>query len=143
MKTDFTPYLNIPFKHRGRDFTGCDCWGLIRLIYERKQGIFLPEGLDVEYENDLNIRDRAYLQDGLDNYIKREGFEKVTHPLKKWDCLIFYASPRRVVADHVGLCIGDGKFIHTSNRLDMSLVSRFEGFWESKFYGGARYIGTS
>ncbi len=38
----FERYLAIPFKDKGRGFDGCDCWGLVWLIYKTELGIDLP-----------------------------------------------------------------------------------------------------
>lgn len=35
-------YVGIPWVDGGRDMTGCDCWGLVRLIHQREAEIELP-----------------------------------------------------------------------------------------------------
>jgi len=36
-----TKYLSIPFSNVGCEFDGCNCWGLIKLMYETEKGIRL------------------------------------------------------------------------------------------------------
>jgi cell wall-associated NlpC family hydrolase len=36
---DFSKYLGIPYKERGRNFRGLDCWGLVRLFLLSEYGI--------------------------------------------------------------------------------------------------------
>lgn len=36
-------YLSIPYQHGGSSFQGCDCLGLLRLVYREEYGITIPE----------------------------------------------------------------------------------------------------
>ncbi len=39
--SDWDRFVGIPYADKGRDLSGCDCWGLVFLVY-RSRGIALP-----------------------------------------------------------------------------------------------------
>jgi len=40
---DTTAYVGIPWLDRGRTREGCDCWGLLRLVYTEVLGLEVPD----------------------------------------------------------------------------------------------------
>ena len=60
MYTWVQEYIGIPFQSGGRDRTGLDCYGLIRLILMEQYGCTLPL-LDGKYDNALNLYDTSPL----------------------------------------------------------------------------------
>lgn len=95
-------YLSIPFAERGRSFTGCDCWGLVRLVYQQERGIDLP-AWDAYGAITERPAIRALLSDALDN-----AFEAVDAP-RPWAIPLF-----RSVSSvfHVGVMVDDCRMLH-------------------------------
>jgi cell wall-associated NlpC family hydrolase len=55
---DPRPYLGVPYRDRGRDWDGWDCWGLVRAVFWREAGLELPAW-------DTDPRDRAAVEVGM------------------------------------------------------------------------------
>lgn len=49
-------YVGIPFEPRGRTFSGCDCWGLVVLVFRHELGVELPSYCE-RYSTDADRRD--------------------------------------------------------------------------------------
>lgn len=63
-------YEKIPFKDKGRDETGCDCYGLLRLIYKKERGIDLPSLLEAyNTVDDKPTLERIIAEDQKKNWI--------------------------------------------------------------------------
>jgi murein DD-endopeptidase len=127
--TTFNKYINIPFKHHGRDFNGCDCFGILKLMYTNELNINLP---DYEYSFDWNQTHNHIIDNIRNNWIE------VNPPYKKYDCLVFCTTYNSKIANHIGVYIGDNKFIHIQEN-QFSRIERLDGFYSKKLYKTIRY----
>jgi len=46
----YNKYIGIPYQEKGRSETGVDCWGLVKLVYEKDFNILVP-GFTDSYEH--------------------------------------------------------------------------------------------
>ena len=51
---DYSRYLKIPWKDKGRDFSGCDCWGWARLFANYECGLAIK---DISYSSCKNVHE--------------------------------------------------------------------------------------
>ena len=128
-------YLNIPYRHRGRDIrTGLDCYGLVKEIYRRERGIVLPD----------YVYDRDWAKQGLD--LIREKYWAHFKPVETAK-IYTVATFRDLVLKtdaHLGVMIGGMSFLHVPengvSRVD-HLGNRvwhraFSGFYDYMADGG-------
>jgi cell wall-associated NlpC family hydrolase len=114
-------FIGVPYKRGGNSAeTGFDCSGFVRAIYQQAAGFMLPR--------------RAEQQAAATQTIEKS-------ELKPGD-LVFFNTMRRAFS-HVGIYIGNGKFIHSPRsgsevRVDDMGLS----YWTSRF-DGARRINPS
>lgn len=122
-------YLGVPYRHLGRDLTGTDCYGLVVLIY-KDLGIELP---DYEYT-------AKWYQEGRDYYIEHyhELWKKVPE-LVLFDCILFKNTSN--VVNHIGLYLGENKFIHCYEDASVEVSDITGRFWNRQKYGYFRYKG--
>ena len=108
MKNWVNLYVGIPFVSGGRTHTGCDCYGLVRLILKEQYGYELPL-LSGDYSNALNIAETKKLF--IQNIPLLCG-NKLENPEETSVALI------RIYGRlcHVGLYAGDGYIIHSRHK---------------------------
>jgi cell wall-associated NlpC family hydrolase len=109
--------MNMPFVEKGRDYEGCDCFGLVWLGFRDVLGITLPKHTD-EYEDaGTTTESRAHLG-GLVVTHKRE-WEQVKNP-SPMDVVLFRLAGQPI---HVGLMIDKKNFIHSEKKRGVSIES--------------------
>ena len=110
-------FLGIPYTWGGRSSFGFDCSGFVQMLY-RQMGVAIPRDTkdQVKWEGFLNISE--------DN-------------LKKGDVIFFGSADYK--RHHVGMYLGEGKFIHTSPRENAPYV-RISKFTDPEWNGNGYYI---
>ncbi len=101
-------YIGIPFVSGGRELTGCDCYGLVRLILVTEYGFDLPMLLG-DYTNALSIAETKSL------FMKNVPIlcgERIEEPEEK--AVVLMKMCGRLC--HIGLYAGDGCIIHSRHK---------------------------
>ena len=110
--------LGVPYKRGGSSSdTGFDCSGFVRHIYETSVGRLLPRRADEQAKTTEKI-DRSELNPGD---------------------LVFFNTMRRTFS-HVGIYIGDGKFIHAPSAGKAVRVDDLRAAYWTKRFTGARRV---
>lgn len=98
-----------------------DCSGFVRYVYEKAAGILLPR---------------------LSAQISRKGSAIAQSDLHPGD-LVFFNTPRGE-ATHVGIYLGEQRFIHAPSRGRSFVSNRIESmksaYWTSRYYGARRVV---
>ena len=125
---NYNSYIGLPYKENGRDTTGIDCWGLARLFYKNELGIELPSYIELySGSNDPRLPQTI-------NYYK-DNWTKVESP-KSGDLCLFNILGE---PSHVGVYIGEGKFLHSRDGKD-SVIDRLDSpQWFRRLEGFYRY----
>ena len=111
--------LGVPYKWGGNaPETGLDCSGLVRHVFEDAAGLVLP---------------RRAIE------MSRAGAPVGRGDLQPGD-LVFFNTLRRAFS-HVGIYIGEGRFVHAPSAGGKVRVERLSGsYWANRFNGGRRLI---
>lgn len=111
-------FIGVPYRRGGQSDQGFDCSGFTRHVFEMSLGLVLPRRADQQ------AQDRALAE------VKKE-------ELKPGD-LVFFNTMKRAFS-HVGIYVGDGKFIHSPRTgAQVRVEDMREAYWAKRFNGARR-----
>ena len=128
----FDKYIGLKYKNLGRSFDGVDCFGLICLIYAEERNTILPDFTELRYSQDW-YKEENHILDNI-----WTDWKEINSQYKIYDGLLFYNSSQKIVVNHIGIYIGNDKFLHIQEN-QTSMISRLDKFWTSKLYKGLRW----
>lgn len=119
----------IPFADFGRDWDGCDCWGIVRLIYKEELGIEL--GL----YGGITVHDVMKVVRNFNREF-RENWSKVSEPVAFDVAAMVNESGSRAFA-HCGIMLSDSVLLHmrdgagiiTGNICEPGVSNQILGFY--------------
>ena len=134
--------ISVPFVDGGRGWDGWDCWGLVRMAYAELRGVELP----MHSDDHSGVRDFRRLAELMEAERQLESWtavdEKDAQPL---DVALLRLRNRPM---HVGVAIGQGRFIHAEEDAGTAIerwnrppwrgvgIDRVEGFYAYRPPGG-------
>jgi cell wall-associated NlpC family hydrolase len=113
--------VGIEYRYGGEDpASGLDCSGLVRHVFQQVAGVTLP---------------RTALE------MSRVGDRVGKGELRPGDLVFF--NTRRFAFSHVGIYLGDGRFVHAPRTGRDVEVAQFDNrYWQKRFDGARRLAGV-
>jgi cell wall-associated NlpC family hydrolase len=113
--------IGIRYKWGGNTpATGLDCSGLVRYVFQQVTGVTLPR----------TAKDMSRVGEQVD-----------VAELQPGDLVFF--NTRRFAFSHVGIYLGDNRFVHAPRRgREVEVATLDSGFWQKRFNGARRMAGV-
>lgn len=106
-------WLGTPYRFGGQDYSGTDCSGLTMKVYDKALGIKIPR----------NSAEQQKFCSGISQ-----------NALKAGDLIFFCTGRDRNRVSHVGIYIGDGKFIHSSSSRGVIVSALGENYYVTHYH---------
>ena len=108
-------FLGVPYGRGGESLKRVDCSGFIKLLF-KSFDIFLPHSSRAQFSCGKEVK-RVTIGD-----------------------LLFFTSRRSSQINHVGLYIGNGKFIHASSYDGKVVISELDSYYQQVLRGARRIL---
>lgn len=119
-------YIGIPFARLGRTREGCDCWGLLNLIFAERS----PMGPLRPYEGVHWFKGQSAKLISPDAVAYASNFQEVPIAAARlWDGLLLRMRGHPI---HVGLVLTDEFMIHTTDEDGVCIERYRSALWEKR-----------
>jgi len=124
-------YIGLPFIADGRTRAGCDCWGLVCIVYTEQMGIILPP-----YDGILGQQSAADLL-RISRAIKVESRKwRPTITPGPFDVALFRKGG---IPSHVGVLVDRRHMLHISDETAAVIENISAPLWKQRLAGFYRY----
>ena len=128
--------LGTPFKDKGRDYEGIDCYGVLYLAYRDALGVTLPILTDDYPDAGMTAGSRKAINDLV--ILNKHSWEKVNYPCA-FDVALFRMGDTNT---HVGLMIDRNRFIHCERKINVNVERLDSVRWNKRLEGVYRLRST-
>lgn len=109
-------YVGLPFKDLGRDRSGCDCYGLLRLVYA-DAGVVLPS-----YADDYRTAKDDAANAALIASLAEPWVEVAEAQTRALDAVLLKSSGHEC---HIGVVVRRGLVLHTGLHMGFSRIEPY------------------
>lgn len=125
---DWSKYIGIPFVDGGRDFSGCDCYGLVRLALMQEYGVVWPL-LSGAYDD---TRNHGAVAAVLEAWKPLLAGRRLPCPEEAAVAVVTVEG----APSHIGLYAGDGLILHAWGTKTGSVLQRADhAFFKGRIEG--------
>lgn len=124
-------YVGLPYRDQGRDHGGCDCWGLVRLVYAAELGIHLPRYTATYVCADAHDEVAALIE----KEAVQGPWQQVATP-QMFDVLLLRQGR---FGSHVGLCLNGARMLHMAQGEQAKIEDYRSAKWGRRYLGAYRH----
>lgn len=105
-------YVGLPFADGGRDWSGVDCWGLVRLVFHTECGIDIPSYGEIAASELLKVASM------VEDETKKEPWHPIIHA-QAFDVAVMH---KRRAPVHVGVMADATNLLHVEIKTSAVLI---------------------
>ncbi|SNS00456.1 NlpC/P60 family protein [Humidesulfovibrio mexicanus] len=131
-------YVGVPYLEEGRTASGCDCYGLVRLVQWQERGIAMPELSHLAYRKRATPEERIALGESIKAYdAAAVGWTLLQpgEPMREFDVIwLRHGGPI-----HFGVAIDRRTMLHVEEGADAVLERLDTVQWKNRILGVYRH----